>query len=136
VLLDTGPLIAMMTPNDQAHDACVAMAARILPPLLTCWPVLTEAAWLLRRDNQAVRSMLHGARRGEFSLLELSDGDLEHVERLMAKYNDLNPQLADVALLHLAQREGLDTVFTLDRRDFSVFRLRGNKRLRLLPEEE
>jgi hypothetical protein len=80
--------------------------------------------------------MLHGARRGEFTVLELADADLDPIERLLTRYGDLSPQLADVALLHLAQRDGLDTVFTLDRRDFSVFRLRGNKRLRLLPEEE
>jgi hypothetical protein len=37
---------------------------------------------------------------------------------LMAKYESLRPQLADAALAYLAEREGIDTIFTLDRRDF------------------
>ena len=46
----------------------------------------------------------------------------------------LNAQLADAALVYLAEREGLDTVFTLDRRDFSVYRFSRNRSFHLLPE--
>ncbi|MBX6316249.1 MAG: hypothetical protein IRY99_25550 [Isosphaeraceae bacterium] len=35
-------------------------------------------------------------------------------------YASAEPDLADAALMHLAEREGIDTVFTLDRRDFSI----------------
>jgi hypothetical protein len=45
---------------------------------------------------------------------------------LMAKYESIRPQLADAALAYLAEREGIDTICTLDRRDFSVYR-RGRK---------
>lgn len=48
-------------------------------------------------------------------------------------YQDLKIQLADAALLHLANRESIETVFTLDRRDFSVLRLARNRRLRVVP---
>jgi hypothetical protein len=57
------------------------------------------------------------------------------IDRLFAQYLDMQPQLADLALLRLAERENLDTVFTLDRRDFTVFRLKGRKPLRLLPPD-
>lgn len=36
-------------------------------------------------------------------------------------------------MVYLAEREGIDTVFTLERRDFSVYKLAGNRSLRLLP---
>jgi len=42
-------------------------------------------------------------------------------------------QIADGALVYLAEREGIDTVFTLDRRDFSVYRLSDGRSLRVLP---
>ena len=49
------------------------------------------------------------------------------------KYADLHPQLADVSLLYLAEREGISTIFTLDRRDFSVYRTKAGKPYKLLP---
>lgn len=52
----------------------------------------------------------------------------------MNRYKSLSPQLADLSLVHLAQREGLETVFTLDRRDFSVYRRKGRAGFHLLPE--
>jgi hypothetical protein len=39
-------------------------------------------------------------------------------------------------LVYLAEREKIDTVFTLDTRGFSVYRLSGNRALRLLPSRE
>ncbi|HEY2837895.1 MAG TPA: hypothetical protein VGJ26_02015 [Pirellulales bacterium] len=136
VLLDTGPLVAIVAPNEVDHELCVATLPDVQPPLLTCWPVLTEAAWLLRRDHAATKRMLQGAQTGFFTLLPLMDIDLSDIEVLHSRYSDLNTQLADLALLHLAQRENIDTVFTLDRRDFGVFRLKGKRRLRLIPEIE
>ena len=136
VLLDTGPLVAIVDPNEADHELCVATLAEIQPPLLTCWSVITEAAWLLRRDPSAVKRMLQGAQTGFFTLLPLTDADLSKIEALHSRYADLNTQIADLALLHLAQRDNLETVFTLDRRDFAVFRLTGKKHLRLLPGGE
>lgn len=134
VLLDTGPLVAILAPHDCHHESCVESLTRIALPLLTCWPVLTEAAWLLRNDRAAIREMLAGVERGELAILELAVADLAAINRLLLKYDDLKPQLADVALVHLAEREGLDTVFTLDRRDFSIYRLKGKKAWRLIPD--
>jgi uncharacterized protein len=136
VLLDTSPLVAILDRRDSEHDRCVEILSRIEGPLLTCWPVITEAAWLLKHDAIAVRQLLSGPRRAAFTILDLVDGDLQEIDRLFGQYLDLGPQLADLALLFLAEREGLDTVFTLDRRDFSAFRLKGRRRLRLLPEAD
>lgn len=135
MLLDTGPLIAIRTVRDSEHQRCLEAFKYIELPLLTCWPVLTEAAWMLRQHPEAVAKLYRGAADGIFHILPLADDDLLEIERLRARYASLNPQLADLAILHLAEREGLETVFTLDRRDFGVFRLKGRKRLRLLPEE-
>ena len=42
-------------------------------------------------------------------------------------------RLADAALVHLAERENIDTIFTLDRRDFSIYRTASNRVLHNRP---
>jgi hypothetical protein len=51
----------------------------------------------------------------------------------MRKYSDRPMDLADAALLRVAEREGFRKIFTVDRRDFAVYRLRGRTRLTLIP---
>jgi predicted nucleic acid-binding protein len=134
VLVDTGPLVAIHRSADDQHDRCVATLQQIAPPLLTSWLVIAEAAYLLRDSAVAVERLLQGPEIGIFEIIPLTDDDLRPMSALVRKYRNLGPQLADISLVHLAGRESLATVFTLDRRDFNVYRATGNKRLRLLPE--
>ncbi len=136
VLLDTGPLVAIRNPQDPWHERCALLLERMEPPLITTWPVITEAAWLLRRDTKVVGRMLRGAAEGLYSIADLTASDLLEIDKLRQQYRDLAPQLADLTLVHLANREKLDTVFTLDQRDFRVFRLKHRRQLRLLPGDE
>ena len=133
VLLDTGPMVATLVEADAHHLRCVAQLRELRAPLLTCWPVLTEAAWLLRRHPVALTKLMAAFETGVFELAPLDASDIASMAAILTKYRTLGVQLADAALLHLASRESIDTVFTLDRRDFEVFRLIGGKRLRLIP---
>jgi hypothetical protein len=63
----------------------------------------------------------------------LDEADLSGIAAILAKYERLRVQLADASLLHLANRDAIDTIFTLDRRDFSVLRLARGKKLRVIP---
>jgi len=58
---------------------------------------------------------------------------LTGIAAILTRYRDLGVQLADASLVHLANREGIETVFTLDRRDFAVLRLARGKKFRLIP---
>ena len=51
----------------------------------------------------------------------------------MAKYWDRPMDLADAALVRVAERERIETVFTVDRSDFEVYRLLGRKRFKIIP---
>jgi hypothetical protein len=133
VLVDTGPIVAVLSERDAHHEVCLAGLDKLPGPLYTCWPVLTEAAWLLRSDPRVVRRLLEAVRDGLFRVFELSSEDAGAIAAVVKKYSNLDLQLADAALLHLARREGIDTLFTLDRRDFSIVRGRGGRRLRLIP---
>ena len=133
ILIDTGPLVAVLSKGDQHHEECAELLRQILPPLVTCWPVLTEACWLLRSAPTAIDRLLISCASGLLSILPLTEQDAPSIAGILSRYQALRPRLADAALVHLAAREKIDTVFTLDQRDFRVYRLPGNRLFRLLP---
>lgn len=136
VLVDTGPLVAIISRGDEHHGACVKALRQLPGPLFTCWPVITEAAWLLRSHPAAVQRLLRSCSetsRGFLEILLLSSAEAGEIADVMTAYQDIQPQLADAALVYLARREGIDTIFTLDRRDFAVYRSAQRRPFRLLP---
>ncbi len=134
ILLDTGPLVALFNAADEHHRICVETFATLAPPLRTCWPVLTEAAWILRKQSRPMDRIAEAHRAGLFEILALEGDSLTEIAALMRRYEDVGLQQADAALAHLAEREQIRTIFTLDRRDFSIIRLKRNRALRLIPE--
>jgi len=133
VLVDTGPLVAIMLRTDQHHKICLETLHNLPGPMFSCWPVITEAAWLLRGEAGAVQQLLNSISEGLLEFLALQSAEAAQIAKLMERYKDLRPQLADAALVYLAERDDFDLIFTLDRRDFSVYQ-RGRKRaFRIIP---
>jgi predicted nucleic acid-binding protein len=134
ILVGTGPLVAILSREDAHHRTCVAALREMAGPLFSCWPVITEAAWLLRRSPRAVQRLLGSMDAGFLQLLPLAGTEAEAIASLMKRYESIRPQLADAALVYLAGRERIDTIFTLDRRDFSVYRVGRKRTFRIVPE--
>ncbi|MGO9465971.1 MAG: type II toxin-antitoxin system VapC family toxin [Isosphaeraceae bacterium] len=131
---DTGPLVAIVRTREKAHKKCAAALKAIRPPLLTCWPVLTEAAWLLRKEPGGVKAFGGLVERGLVTLAELGEKALAWIIAFMERYASAKPDMADAALMYVAEREGIDAVLTLDRRDFSIYRTTDGRALAILPE--
>ena len=135
ILVDTGPLVALFDRRDAHHEACRDQARNLPGSLFTCLPVITEASYLLNRyDSNLMHHLLAACRDGVYKLLPLETHDVDQIDRLLAKYQDLCLDFADAALMHLAERESIEQIFTLDRRDFSVFRTSAGKSLAILPD--
>jgi predicted nucleic acid-binding protein len=134
VLLDTGPLVAILSEDDANHQRCLGELDQLRPPLLTCWPVLTEAHWLLRNNARAVDGLFQSFNAGLTALLPLDAKAPPWIAAFLRRYRRLGAQLVDAALVHLAERENIPTIFTLDRRDFTVYRYGKNRSLNLIPE--
>ena len=100
VLVDTGPIVAVLLESDEHHEACVEQLRHIKAPLLTCWPVITEAAWLLRAYPQAIRKLLSSFHGRPFELVPLGATDLPGIATVLAKYDGLG--LLDVSPTRLA----------------------------------
>jgi uncharacterized protein len=52
----------------------------------------------------------------------------------MKKHQDLPMDLADAALVRVAERKRIRRIFTLDRRGFSLYRPEGLERFQILSE--
>jgi predicted nucleic acid-binding protein len=133
-VVDTGPLVAIVRVREEAHGRCVAVLKDPRAPLLTCWPVLTEVAWLLRNEPGGMKALGGLVQSGAVKLVEPDDQALAWVIAYRDRYASVGAQLADATLMDIAEREGIETVFTLDRRDFSVYRTTDGRALTLLPE--
>jgi hypothetical protein len=133
ILLDAGPMVALLRRADQHHGRCVAALRRIRDPLGTVWPAVTEAMFLLGDRPDAQSALAGKLETGSISILPLDHRDMPRIRELMEKYSDLPMDFTDAALVRTAERERIDTVFTTDRRDFSVYRLAGRRRFRVVP---
>jgi predicted nucleic acid-binding protein len=133
VLVDTGPLVALLKRNDDHHQEIVALLKETRDPLVTVWPVIVEAMYLLSYSWQAQKALWEIVETGVVRLLDLDETDVPGVKGLMEKYRDLPMDMADAALVHVAVREDLRRVLTLDKRDFGVYRLPRKGRFTLLP---
>ncbi len=133
VLVDAGPLIALLEPTDRNHSRCVEALEEITDPLVTVWPAFTEAMYLLGgsvRSQDALWSMVEAGGL-EFALL--TPDDAPGMRKLMQTYRDQPMDLADAALVAVAEREGLQRIFTLDRRHFEIYRIRKRTRFTIFP---
>jgi predicted nucleic acid-binding protein len=133
ILIDTGPLVAILSREDSQHQTCIEELREMQGPLYSCWPVITEAAWLLRHWPRAVQQLLESTETGFLELLPLAGQEAPAIAAVMKKYQNIHPQLADAALVYLAGRDRIETIFTLDRRDFSIYRTGRRRLFRILP---
>ena len=133
ILIDAGPLVALISAGDRHHSACRQTLETLEEPLGTVWPALTEAMYLLRTSWAAQQALWEMLERGTVTLLPLTIDDVPRMRVLMGKYRDLPMDLADAALVRIAEREKIGRVFTLDRRDFTLYRPLGIGRFTILP---
>ena len=133
VLVDAGPLVALIHADDQNHLQCKRALRSLKEQMVTVWPVFTEAMYLLNFSWCAQDDLWEMAERGALAFLPLGESDFAGMGELMRKYRDLPMDLADAALVRVAERERIRRVFTLDRRDFEVYRPSRLGRFAILP---
>lgn len=122
ILVDAGPLVALLHRDDQHHQDCVEALTRIRDPLVTVWPAFTEAMYLLNFSWRAQDALWELVSEETIRLLPVEADDHRRMRDLMKKYRMLPMDLADAALVAVAERERIRRIFTIDRRDFSLYR--------------
>jgi predicted nucleic acid-binding protein len=124
ILLDTGPIVALFDPADDSHARCVETLKSIVEPLGTTTPVLTEAFHLLSPGSRGAANLIHFIADGGLSVWFLDPDTLDRALELMDQYADHPMDLADASLVAMAEAENLHKVFTIDRRDFTAYRIK------------
>jgi len=121
-IADTGFLVAFANRADAYHDWAMGVAELVTEPLLTCEPVLAEAAFHL----QSVPLVLAMVREGLVKISFNCNDHMPQLEALAARYADRHPDLADLCLIRMSELFPGHSIITVDRRDFRVYR--RNKR--------
>ena len=102
-------------------------------PLVTVWPAFTEAMYLLGSSWRGQKALWSRLETGALALARLDEADAPRMRELMEKYRDLPMDLADAALVRIAERDALTDIFTLDRRHFSIYRPGRRRRFAIVP---
>jgi predicted nucleic acid-binding protein len=135
VLLDTGPLVTFLAAGLKHHDWVCDQWKRFRPPLLICEPVLTEAAFLLKREGRETDPLFALLERGVLRVGLQVEEQLADLRALMRRYRDRPMSLADACLVRLAELNAGGVILTFDA-DFRVYRRHGNKVITVLMPEE
>jgi uncharacterized protein len=133
VLLDTGAILAILNRQDRWHVRCIQALSQLRTPLLTSEAVLTEVLYMVSAYSDNVEAAWSFIRSGALTLGTITDADFAALDQLMHRYRDRPMDFADATLVHLAQRESLTTILTVDVSDFQTYRVDGRRAFRILP---
>lgn len=131
VIVDTGPLVALLNKAESHHEWSRKEFTRLTAPPVTCEAVLSEACFLLKDDGidpaRVIEIVERGALRLDFSIGK----EIGALAQLMRKYRDIGISLADACLVRMSELHARCEVMTLDR-DFLVYRRNGRQHIPLI----
>jgi predicted nucleic acid-binding protein len=128
ILVDTGPLVALFDPQDAQHERCVKALKAIKEPLVTTIPVLTEAFHMLGPASVGSDRLRDFIDTGGLSVWFFDRRTVRRAFELIEQYADHPMDLVDASLVTAAEAVGTRQVFTIDRKDFAVYRVRRGHR--------
>ena len=130
IILDTGPLVALLNRKDALHAWSVEQAGRMAPPFHSCEAVVAEAHYLLRTVHDGKTRLIDLLNSGRIGLgFSVADHHYR-VGELMLGYANIPMSFADACLVCMAEQQK-STIFTLDS-DFNIYRKHRKDPLQLL----
>src|SRR3954451_7122113 len=133
-LTDAGPLVALIDKSEARHAVCVAALAHVSMPLVTTWPCVTEAMYLVGRDAGWTGQELlwNLMEKDQLEIHSPNSAETRRMRALMEKYQDAPMDLADASLVATGESRELRRVFTFDS-DFHVYRLNDKDTFEVIP---
>lgn len=131
VIVDAGPLVALLDASDQHHEWAVASFKTMPAPLLTCEAAIAEAFHLLRRLHPAQRKILDWIHGGILRFPMSIEAEVGPIRASWQHYTNVPMSLADACLVRLAELNSGSSVCTTDS-DFIIYRIHGNRKIPLI----
>ena len=132
ILLDTGPLVALLAKNDADHARARRLFAECVPPFRCCEAVVAEACFLMRKVHpMGPAEVIALGRRGVYEVAMAVGEDWAGIETLLRKYSDRRISLADACLIRCAEIHREPRIVTFDS-DFTVYRWARSRKFDLL----
>ncbi|MFZ0545058.1 MAG: PIN domain-containing protein [Candidatus Promineifilaceae bacterium] len=135
VIFDSSFLFALTYSKAKRHEDCVQLARSLREKFIIPVTVLPEVTYLLanRFGHYYMREFVSKVSKSEWHLENLSGEDLERASELLSVYADARLDFADATIIAMAERLGVETILTLDRRDFRMIRPKHIPYFNLLP---
>jgi len=117
ILVDTGPLVALLNRNDPLHSKAVGSFRGLRRcRMITTWPCLTEMQYFLGKvsGRSGQRTLERMIRMRHLEIRDLPSFESSGLEGLMDRYEDVPMDFADGSLVVLAEMSGCHRVITFD----------------------
>jgi predicted nucleic acid-binding protein len=132
VLLDTGPLVALLSKDDANHERARRLFGACVAPFRCCEAVVAEACFLMRKVHAGgPAEVVALGRRGVYSIALSLDEHWTNIEAILRKYSNRPISLADACLIRCAEIHEEARILTFDA-DFGVYKWARSRRFAVL----
>jgi uncharacterized protein len=121
VVVDTGPLVALLNRRDRHHDWVRQVLDTVQPPVFTCEAVISEACFLLSRIREGQAAVLELLSKEILKVDFRLSSEVFSVRALMKKFQNVPMSFADACLVRMSELERNSRILTFDG-DFRVYR--------------
>ena len=134
-LLDSSFLFALINQKDANHAACVEVAQNTTLHKTILVTVVPETCYLLHRwlGHAVMRAFIQNLQDPIWQIEPVQPQDWTRVNELLNQYADARLDLVDATLVAAAERLNIDTILTLDQRDFRLIRPKHVDYFSILP---
>lgn len=130
LIVDTGFLVALYIRRDKLHSHALNFLQQNQQSLVTTSSVIVESCYFL--DAKAKVALLNWIQLGGVEVVDVSIFAYSEISQTIEKYADHDIDFTDATLIWLANKYRYQQILTVDKNDFSAFRLKNNKWFDLL----
>jgi len=136
LVLDTGPIVALLNARDPDHERCAALLSGAHEDFVIPAPVMVEVDYWCRKllDLETLEVLAEDIAAGAYRWFEIGISGNRRAVELVRAYRDLGLGYVDAAVIATCELLDEDRVVTLDRRHMATVRPAHRPFLRLLSD--